>query len=90
MTDLAPLLPIAGELVRRCAARGLAIATAESCTGGLVAAAITEISGSSAVFDRGFVTYSNAAKVELLGIPVALIDRVGAGMIESALGHCSR
>ena len=94
MTDLAPLLPAAGELVRLCAARGLKIATAESCTGGLVAAAITEISGSSAVFDRGFVTYSNAAKVELLGIPVALINRVGAvseevsrAMAEGALDH---
>ena len=78
MTDLAPLLPLAEGLIRLCAERGLKIATAESCTGGLVAAALTEISGSSVAFDRGFVTYSNAAKSELLGVPAALIARVGA------------
>ena len=57
---------------------GLMIATAESCTGGMVAAAITDIAGSSAVFDRGFVTYSNAAKTAMLGVDPALIDRHGA------------
>jgi len=59
-------------------AKGLTLATAESCTGGLVAAAITAVPGSSAVLDRGFVTYSNAAKTELLGVPAGLIDSVGA------------
>jgi nicotinamide-nucleotide amidase len=54
------------------------LATAESCTGGLIAAACTELAGSSAWFDRGFVTYSNAAKTELLGVPTALIDAHGA------------
>ena len=62
------------------AARGrrAMIATAESCTGGLIAAAITDIAGSSEVFDRGFVTYSNAAKRDLLGVPPELIEREGA------------
>ncbi|XBQ15774.1 MAG: CinA family protein [Oceanicaulis sp.] len=57
---------------------GVMLATAESCTGGLVAAALTEIAGSSAVVDRGFVTYSNDAKAELLGVPAGLIDTHGA------------
>jgi nicotinamide-nucleotide amidase len=61
-----------------CRARGVTLATAESCTGGLIAAAITAIPGSSAVLDRGFVTYSNAAKTELLGVPAGLIDSIGA------------
>ncbi|MFW6412905.1 MAG: CinA family protein [Oceanicaulis sp.] len=57
---------------------GLMVATAESCTGGLVAAALTGIAGSSAVLDRGFVTYSNAAKSELLGVPAGMIADKGA------------
>jgi nicotinamide-nucleotide amidase len=59
-------------------ARHLKLATAESCTGGLVAAAITDIAGSSDVFDRGFVTYSNEAKTEMLGVPSDLIAKHGA------------
>jgi len=59
-------------------ASGFRIATAESCTGGLVAAAITEVPGASDVFDRGFVTYSNAAKTELLGVDPVLISTHGA------------
>ena len=59
-------------------AKGWKIATAESCTGGLIAAALTAIAGSSDVVDRGFVTYSNEAKAELLGVDPALIERVGA------------
>lgn len=59
-------------------ARGLMVATAESCTGGLIAAALTEIAGSSDVVDRGFVTYSNAAKTAMLGVPAALIAAHGA------------
>ena len=58
--------------------RGLMVATAESCTGGLVAAALTDIAGSSDVVDRGFVTYSNAAKQDLLAVPAALIAEHGA------------
>jgi nicotinamide-nucleotide amidase len=74
--------------------RGLKIATAESCTGGLVAALLTEISGSSAVVERGFVTYSNEAKTELIGVPSGLIAAHGAvsesvarAMAEGALAH---
>lgn len=54
------------------------MATAESCTGGLIAGAVTDIAGSSSVFDRGFVTYSNAAKVQMLGVPMTLIETHGA------------
>jgi nicotinamide-nucleotide amidase len=61
-----------------CRARGLRIATAESCTGGLVAAALTEIAGSSDVVDSGLVTYSNEAKQKLLGVPAATLTRYGA------------
>ena len=75
-------------------AKGLKIATAESCTGGLVAALLTEISGSSAVVERGFVTYSNEAKTDLVGVPADLIAAHGAvsepvarAMAEGALTH---
>ena len=85
MTDLTPLMPAAADLIRLCTERKLTIATAESCTGGLIAGALTEIAGSSAVVDRGFVTYSNAAKTAMLGVPAALIDRVGAVSKEVAL-----
>lgn len=78
MTDLGPLLPAATELIALCTARRLTIATAESCTGGLIAAVLTEVPGSSAVVERGFVTYSNAAKTDLLGVPAALIKTHGA------------
>ena len=61
-----------------CRDGGLMLATAESCTGGLVAAVLTDIPGSSAVVERGFVTYSNAAKTELLGVPMDLIRQYGA------------
>jgi nicotinamide-nucleotide amidase len=65
-------------------ARGLKIATAESCTGGLVAGALTEIAGSSDVVDRGFVTYSNAAKEAMLGVTAATLKRHGAVSAETA------
>jgi nicotinamide-nucleotide amidase len=70
------------------------LATAESCTGGLVAGLLTSIAGSSAVVERGFVTYSNEAKAEMLGVPMALIEQHGAvseqvarEMAEGALRH---
>ncbi len=69
---------LARQVIETAAARGLTIATAESCTGGLVAGALTAIAGSSAVVDRGFVTYSNVAKTELLGVPAELIEAHGA------------
>ena len=78
----------------RLQARGLLMASAESCTGGWVAEAMTAIAGSSAWFERGFVTYSNLAKSDMLGVPVALIERhgavsepVAAAMSEGALHH---
>ncbi|TDM05801.1 MAG: damage-inducible protein CinA [Ideonella sp. MAG2] len=72
---LNPLLASVAEALR---ARGQRLCCAESCTGGLIAAACTELAGSSDWFDRGFVTYSNAAKTELLGVPAALIEQHGA------------
>lgn len=72
------MVELAAELGRRLAAQGAFAATAESCTGGLVAGAITAIPGSSGWFDRGFVTYSNEAKVELLGVDSATLEREGA------------
>jgi nicotinamide-nucleotide amidase len=67
-----------GELGTLLAQRGWRIATAESCTGGLVAAAITATAGSSGWFDAGFVTYSNAMKTSLLGVPASTLDEHGA------------
>jgi nicotinamide-nucleotide amidase len=76
---LAPaLLEQAADLLTACRARGLMLATAESCTGGLIAAALTAIAGSSDVVDRGFVTYSNEAKSELVGVPTQLLAAHGA------------
>ncbi|WP_375569224.1 CinA family protein [Ahrensia marina] len=68
----------ARHLLKQLEAHRLMIATAESCTGGMIAATLTEIAGSSAVVDRGFVTYSNGAKTEMLGVPAALINEHGA------------
>jgi nicotinamide-nucleotide amidase len=68
----------ARALIDGARARGWKIATAESCTGGLLGAAITDIAGSSDVYDRGFVTYSYPAKVAMLGVPQALLNAHGA------------
>jgi nicotinamide-nucleotide amidase len=83
MIDDADLV-LAEQVLAACRARGLTLATAESCTGGLVAAALTAIAGSSDVVERGFVTYSNAAKAELLGVPTTLIADKGAVSAEVA------
>jgi nicotinamide-nucleotide amidase len=72
------IVTLARLLVDEARARSLRIATAESCTGGLVAGAICSVSGASDVFERGFVTYSNRAKQELLGVPGDLIADLGA------------
>ena len=77
-------LSLAKALLAACRARGWRLATAESCTGGLVAAALTAIPGSSEVFERGFVTYSNAAKMELLAVPAATLEAHGAISAETA------
>jgi nicotinamide-nucleotide amidase len=73
------------RVLELCRARKLLVATAESCTGGLVAAALTEIAGSSDVVDCGLVTYSNEAKQKLLGVPAAILTRHGAVSPETAL-----
>jgi nicotinamide-nucleotide amidase len=74
----ADLLARAAELLAAARACGETVATAESCTGGLLAATLTAIPGSSEMFERGFVTYSNSAKSEMLGVPYWLIERHGA------------
>ncbi|MDZ4312469.1 MAG: CinA family protein [Cypionkella sp.] len=82
------------ELLRLSRYWGYRVAVAESCTGGMVAAALTEVAGSSDMFDRGFVTYSNQAKIDMLGVPEALLaefgavsEAVAAAMAEGALAH---
>jgi nicotinamide-nucleotide amidase len=84
----------AAALLETCKAKRLMLATAESCTGGLVAGALTEIAGSSAVVDRGFVTYTDEAKQQMLGVPADTLDRYGAvsretaeAMAKGALAH---
>ena len=72
------LLSKAEVLLAAARAKGLKLATAESCTGGLIAGLLTEIPGSSDVFERGFVTYSNLAKEQMLGVPAALLRQHGA------------
>lgn len=75
----------ASALIAKCRARAVMLATAESCTGGLLAGLLTEIAGSSAVLDRGFVTYSNAAKREMLGVSEATLAEHGAVSSQTAL-----
>jgi nicotinamide-nucleotide amidase len=84
----------ASALLDLCKAKKLMVATAESCTGGLVAGALTDIAGSSAVVDRGFVTYTNEAKHQMLGVPNDTLNTFGAvsretaeAMVRGALGH---
>lgn len=74
----ASLVATATALLEQCRDKAVLLATAESCTGGLIAATLTEVPGSSDVVDRGFVTYSNAAKTELLGVPETMIEEAGA------------
>jgi len=88
------LLIEAESLLAACRAGGKKLVTAESCTGGLIAAALTAIAGSSDVMERGFVTYSNESKTELIGVPAELIARRGAvsedvarAMAEGAIRH---
>ncbi|WP_020593732.1 CinA family protein [Kiloniella laminariae] len=72
------LVQTAEKLLELCRNKSIMLATAESCTGGLIAGVLTEIAGSSAVVDRGFVTYSNEAKHEALGVGTGLLDQYGA------------
>jgi len=85
---------LAKEVLQACDTYNLKLATAESCTGGLIAAYLTDIAGSSSVVERGFVTYSNEAKNEMLGVPIDLISQLGAvsddvarAMAEGAVKH---
>lgn len=80
----ADIAALAGRVVAENAAQSRKVAVAESCTGGLVAGALTEIAGSSAVLDRGFVTYSNEAKMEMLGVAQDIIETFGAVSIACA------
>ena len=86
----------ASVLLDLCKAKKLMVATADSCTGGLVAVALTDIAGSSAVVDRGFVTYTNEAKHQMLGVPSDTLNKFGAvsretaeAMARGALGHAN-
>ncbi len=79
------LLEQAGDLLAMCRERGWRMAVAESCTGGLISALVTEIPGSSDVFERGFVTYHNEAKVEMLGVKPGILKKHGAVSEEVAV-----
>ena len=81
--EIAPI--IAQEIILKAEALGVMLASAESCTGGMIAAALTDIAGSSVAVDRGFVTYSNAAKTSMLGVPSEVIDTHGAVSSEVVL-----
>lgn len=90
----AGLVALAADVLKASESKGLKIATAESCTGGLLSGLLTEVPGSSSVVERGFVTYSNAAKVEMLGVPASAIEEFGAvsepvalAMVEGALAN---
>jgi len=78
------LAPLSVELLAACRERGIMVATAESCTGGGIVALMTDMPGSSAVVDRGFVTYSNDAKMDMLGVNAQTLDRFGAVSEETA------
>ncbi len=95
-----PLPGLAQDVLDACRAAGLMLATAESCTGGLIAACLTSQAGASAVVERGFVTYTNRSKQDLLGVPAHLFVAVGAvseevaramaeGVLERSLAHVS-
>ncbi|MGX7872764.1 CinA family protein [Mesorhizobium sp. ORM6] len=76
---------LAIALFQACRERGIMVATAESCTGGMIIAALTDIAGSSAVVDRGFITYSNEAKMDMLGVRASTLDAHGAVSRETAI-----
>jgi nicotinamide-nucleotide amidase len=78
MTQPHRIWSLAQQIVDKAGAEGLMLTAAESCTGGMIAAALTDVPGASAVFDRGFVTYSNEAKSELIGVQAQTISRFGA------------
>lgn len=81
------ILNLAEKLVADCTEKNIKIATAESCTGGLIAGCLTTIAGSSDVFDRGFVTYSNEAKMEMLAVPDDLLSRPDIGAVSEPVAR---
>lgn len=90
------LIALAADVLNRAQRAGLTIATAESCTGGLVSACLTAVPGASSVLDRGFITYTNEAKIDLLGVPADVIASAGAvseavarAMADGALQHAN-
>ena len=94
MSDPANQARLLADIAAQLLARGQMLATAESCTGGMIAAACTDMAGSSQWFERGFVSYSNAAKTDMLGVPAALIEQHGAvseevvrAMADGAITH---
>ena len=86
MSDIGDL---ADRFLKACAAKKILCATAESCTGGMIISVMTDIPGSSSMVDRGFVTYSNDAKIEMLGVAPATLDEHGAVSHETALEMAS-
>lgn len=87
-------MSLAARIVEACRSKGVMVTCAESCTGGMVAVALTDVAGSSSALERGFVTYSNAAKVEMLGVSPQTLTAVGAvsqevaiEMAQGALAH---
>mgnify|MGYP001951217722 CR=1 FL=1 len=95
-TRVARMNDLAAQVLQTLIAKGLTVTTVESCTGGMVAAALTDIPGSSAAVDRGYVTYSNQAKADMVGVPMVLIESHGAvspevalAMANGALAQCA-
>lgn len=82
---MSELTPLADRFLKACLARQIMAATAESCTGGMIVAHLTDIAGSSAVVDRGFITYSNEAKMDMLGVQPTTLEAFGAVSSETAL-----
>lgn len=85
----AAISDLAQQIISDFSAKGWMVSTAESCTGGLIAGALTDIAGSSAVVDRGFVTYTNQAKMDLIGVSAKTLEAFGAVSKETALQMAS-
>ena len=94
MTQTHRIWSLAQAIIDKAGAEGVMVAAAESCTGGMIAGALTDVPGASAIFERGFITYSNDAKIEMLAVAPALIEQYGAvsgpvakAMAKGALAH---
>ncbi|MER2537080.1 MAG: CinA family protein [Rhizobiaceae bacterium] len=85
MSNMDDMKELADAFLKACKAKGILVATAESCTGGLIIGLMTDVPGSSSMVDRGFVTYSNEAKMDMLGVSKDTLDRFGAVSEETAL-----